>query len=155
MFTVNYHIWVIRTLLSHRKWWYRSTSYFLSSEQELKAWYKGFKRDCPRAQLTRQKVITLNSATSCSILSFGMKTDIKTDISREIRQTLQRHETDPMRCNKQTNKRQTQRQTKADRRRDLGRSAAQLSTDRTDRQIRSTYRRRELGRTLRTLRTDS
>ena len=112
VFTVNYHIWVIRTLLSHRKWWDRSTSYFLSSEQELKAWYKGFKRDCPRAQLTRQKVITLNSATSCSILSFDMKTDIKTRHQQrnktDITKILQKHEMDPTRCNIQTNKRQTQ-----------------------------------------------
>ena len=32
-----------------------------SSKQELKAWYKGFKRDCPKAQLSRGKVFTLIS----------------------------------------------------------------------------------------------
>ena len=32
-------------------------SIFCFSKKELKAWYKGFKRDCPNAQLTKEKVV--------------------------------------------------------------------------------------------------
>ena len=55
-------------LVSHRKYaeeslWYIQqhsvSNVYFCSEQELKAWYKGFKRDCPRAQLSRKKVFSL------------------------------------------------------------------------------------------------
>ena len=47
-----------------------------SSKQELKAWYKGFKRDCPRAQLSREKVFPFISPHLLTLL-YSLKTKQK------------------------------------------------------------------------------
>ena len=40
------------------------------SKKELKAWYKGFKRDCPNAQLTKEKVVYYPNWKSSVLLCF-------------------------------------------------------------------------------------